>query len=130
MPFAPFPLVLTCAGASISALGTPSSGAESVAPLTVTDRVRAIELVNPEAPVVVELLARTAEDAAVAVDWGSEAILEATLCPPTVGNHPLVSGVLDLADTSSVVDRCAVGEVCRGDAGAPYPLDAGEVGDG
>jgi hypothetical protein len=111
----------------------------SVAPLTVADRVRAIEFVSSEAPVAEGLLARTAEDEAVAVDWGSDAILEATLCPPTVGNHPLVSGLLDLADVISVVDRCAVGEVCRtiiscdagGAAADPrFALDVGDVGDG
>jgi hypothetical protein len=51
----------------------------SVAPLTVADLVRAIEFVSSEAPVAEALLARTAEDDAVAVDWGSDAILEATL---------------------------------------------------
>lgn len=85
-------------------------------------------------------------DEAVALDWGSDAILEVTLCPPTVGNHPLVdpkfSGLLDLAVVNSVVDRCAVGDACRaviscdaGDAAAADPrfaLDGlvGEVGDG
>jgi hypothetical protein len=89
------------------------------------------------------LPARTAEDEAVGLDWGFDAILEATLCPPTVGNHPLVdprfSELLDLADVNSVVDRCAAGEVCRavifcdaGDAAADawFALEVGEVGDG
>jgi hypothetical protein len=138
MPFAPFPFVLACPGASFRGCDSPPSiCGMSVAPLTVAERVRAIEFVSSEVP------ARTAEEAAVAVDWGSDAILEATLCPPTVGNHPLVdprfSGLLDLADVSSVVDRCAVGEVCRaviscdaGDATAEprFALDVGEVGDG
>jgi hypothetical protein len=52
---------------------------------------------------------KTAEDEAVAVDWGS-------LCPPKAGNHPLVdpgiSGLLDLSDGKLVGDRCAVGDVC------------------
>jgi hypothetical protein len=106
MPFAPFPFAFACEGASFRArVSPPSTCGMSVAPLTVADRVRAIEFVSPEAPVPEALLARTAEDDAVAVDWGSDAILEATLCPPTVGNHPLVSALLGFAVVNSVVDR-------------------------
>ncbi len=75
------------------------------------------------------LPARTAEDAAVLLDCGSDTILAATLCPPTVGNHPLVepkfSGLLDRADVDSTVDRCAVGEVCRAGLSWDAPAVAG-----
>ena len=78
--FMPFTFVLACAGASFRVRESPpSTCGMSVAPLTVADRVRAMEFVSSEAPVAEGLLARRAEDDAVAVDCGSDAILEATL---------------------------------------------------
>lgn len=102
-----------------------------------------MEFVSSEAPAAAVLPARRAEVDAVAVDWGSDAILEATLCPPTVGSHPLVlvdpriSGLLALTVFNSAADRCTVGEVCRagisrdaGVAAAGFAPNVGEIGDG
>lgn len=87
----------------------------SVAP-AVAERVRPIEAVKSEVPTDKLFPERTADEDAVAVDFGSVAIRETPLCPPTVGNHPLVvpmlSELLDLT-FKSIVDRCAVGEGCR-----------------
>lgn len=76
------------------------------------DLVRAMEAVRSELIADGLLLERTADEDAVAVDCGSVPMRDTPLCPPTVGNQPLV-GAIESWDERSVADLCAVGEVVR-----------------
>lgn len=105
------PVLTAATGTSLLASACSALSVNPVAPPTVAARVLAILADGSMFPG-----DSTAEVEAATVDCGSVAVLDATLCPPTVGNHPLVPpkpscpGVFGVEGL--VFDLC---EVCRGD---------------
>lgn len=76
-------------------------GVVSAATPVVAERVRAIEAVASVSAAGVVFKGAAVVDA-VAAGWGSAAIRETPLCPPTLGNHPLVFVLPEFACVSDL----------------------------